>query len=116
MASRNWLIDIGSVRLGSSNLDASVRFGTEILGLQLVRRDARRAYLRAGAGRDHDVVYIRGGTETESLSFEVSSGRSLEDLVASLAREGHLLGEATPYERDERGVEAMYVLTDPTGN
>lgn len=104
------------MRLGSSDLDASVRFATGILGLELVRRDSHRAYLRAAAGQDHDVVYVRGDTRSESLAFEVSSRRGLDEVAASLVRSGHAVREATRSECDERFVEGMVALTDPTGN
>jgi len=110
-----WLGDLRCVRLGSSDLDASVRFATEILGLQLVRRDAQRAYLRAGAGRDHDVVYVRDAGH-DALVFELGSHDALAAAVAALEASGHAVREATRHERDERMVEAMYALCDPTGN
>src|SRR4051812_42339719 len=111
-----WLADISSVRLGSSDLDASIRFATEILGLELVRRDARRAYLRASAGRDHHVMYVRGDVRDESLGFEVDSAAALDALVAGLERQGEYVHEATAAERDERWTRAMYWLRDPSGN
>ena len=46
--------DIRYVRIGSDDLDTSVRFATEILGLELMERDANRAYLR-GDDRDHKI-------------------------------------------------------------
>jgi 2,3-dihydroxy-p-cumate/2,3-dihydroxybenzoate 3,4-dioxygenase len=111
------LDDVRFVRLGSSDLDASVRFATEILGLQLVRRDANRAFLRAGAGQDHHLVYVRnGGVVCEALAFEATTQETLDALVSSLSHAGHVLHEATSTERDERCVSAMYSLVDPTGN
>jgi 2,3-dihydroxy-p-cumate/2,3-dihydroxybenzoate 3,4-dioxygenase len=111
-----WLADISSVRLGSSDLDASIRFATEILGLQLVRRDAARAYLRASAGRDHHVVYVRGDARDQSLGFELDPRAGLDTVLAQLARHGERVHEATPAECDERYAAAMYWLRDPSGN
>ena len=51
------LHDISYVRIGSDDLDESVRFATQILGLELTGRDANTAYLR-GDTRDHNIVYI----------------------------------------------------------
>ena len=104
------------MRLGSSDLDASVRFATDIFGLQLVRRDSQRAYLRAGDGQDHHVVYIHGDIKQEALAFEIKSKAALDGAVASLDREGYRVREATRAECDERYVDAMYKLADPTGN
>ena len=116
VTSRRLLDDIRCVRLGSSDLDASVRFATEILGLQLVRRDAQRAYLRAGDGQDHHLVYVRGDARHEALAFEIKSRDALEGAVACLARGGLRVREGSRAECDERHVAAMYALSDPTGN
>jgi 2,3-dihydroxy-p-cumate/2,3-dihydroxybenzoate 3,4-dioxygenase len=111
-----WFDDIRSVRLASSDLDASVRFATSILGLELVRRDSHRAYLRASAGHDHHIVYVRGDIGIESLAFEVTTREALDGLASSLVRAGHAIREASRADCDERYVAAMYALTDPTGN
>lgn len=107
------LDDIRYVRLGSSDLDASVRFATEILGLELVRRDTKRAYLRAGDGQDHHVTYTRGDIRQEALAFEA---RDLDAIAGALEKAGHRLRAGTPSECDERHVKAMVSLVDPTGN
>jgi len=112
----NWLADVHSVRLGSSDLDASVRFATEILGLQLVRRDAQRAYLRASGERDYHLLYVRGDIREEALAFEAESKATLETIVAALANDGHRVHEATPGELDERRVAHLFSVIDPTGN
>lgn len=115
VASR-WFADVRSVRLRSSDLDASVRFATEIVGLELVRRDARRAYLRASAGRDHHLVYVRGDAGPDALAFEAGSRDALEGVAAALVRRGHALREASRAECDERYAEAVFALDDPSGN
>ena len=111
-----WLEDIRYVRLGSSDLDASVRFATEILGLELVRKDARRAYLRAGDGADHHVVYVKGGLENEALAFEVAKDTGMDAAVTQLSRAGFALREGTRAEADERHLKNLFVFSDPTGN
>src|SRR6185295_8278435 len=112
----HWLADIHSVRLGSSDLDASIRFATEILGLQLVRRDAQRAYVRASGERDYHLLYVRGDVRDEALAFEADSRATLEAIVVALANDGHRVHEATPGELDERRVGQLFSVTDPTGN
>ena len=47
------LHDIRYIRLGTADLDQAVLYATRILGLELVRRDASGAYLRAGWQRSH---------------------------------------------------------------
>src|SRR5438046_2562894 len=116
MVAASWFDDMHGVRLGSSDLDTSVRFATQILGLELVRRDARRAYLRASVGHDHHVIYTRGDVGVESIAFDVASRTALDDVVTSLERGGHAVGEGCRDECDERYVRAMYHLVDPSGN
>jgi len=111
-----WLADIRSVRLGSSDLDASVRFATEILGLELVRRDPQRAYLRASAGQDHHVMYVRGDLREEALAFEADTAESLTAVLSSLERDGQRVREGTRAECEERMVAQMYAVVDPSGN
>jgi 2,3-dihydroxy-p-cumate/2,3-dihydroxybenzoate 3,4-dioxygenase len=110
------LAQLRSVRLASSELDASVRFATEILGLELVRRDARRAYLRASAGHDHHVQYVRGELGDEALAFELADPGALAATLGALERTGHRIREGTPAERDERLVAELFAVSDPTGN
>lgn len=111
------LADLRAVRLGASDLDASVAFAIEILGLQLVRRDGRRAYLRAGAGADHHLCYVRdGGVAAEALEFAAPAPHTLDEIAAALDRAGHTIVAGTRTECDDRHVEAMYALFDPSGN
>lgn len=107
------LDDIRYVRLGSSDLDASVTFATEILGLQLVRRSPTRAYLRASDGQDHHVCYVAGDLRDEALAFQA---HDVDALAGALEATGHRVRRGTQGECDERHVTAMIALHDPTGN
>jgi len=66
------LKDIRYVRLGTANLDDAVRYATQILGLELVRRDRGNAYLRAD-DRDHTLAYTAGNPRDQSVAFEIGS-------------------------------------------
>jgi len=116
MAMTAWFEDLQGVRLASSDLDASVKFATEVLGLQLVRRDSHRACLRASPGQDHHLTYVRGGLGGEALAFAVENAAALEHLAGQLESAGHRVREGTRAEADERHVEALFSLADPSGN
>ena len=116
----SWIRDLRYVRLGASDLDRSVRFATEILGLELVQRDASRAYLRAGHGQHHHICYVKSDLGQvfahEALGFEAPTALELDGVVASLDRAGLRVRESSQGEKDERRVCALYTLADPTGN
>jgi 2,3-dihydroxy-p-cumate/2,3-dihydroxybenzoate 3,4-dioxygenase len=111
-----WLDDIRAVRLGASDLDTSIAFAIDILGLQLVRRDASRAYFRAGAGADHHICYVKhGGLDAEALEFAVPGG-AIGAAADALVRTGYALREGTKLECEDRLVGQLFVLGDPSGN
>ena len=66
------LHDIRYARIGTEDLDTSVRFATEILGLELMERDASSAYLR-GDNRDHNICYTKGRETGHATGWEMSS-------------------------------------------
>ena len=83
------------VTLSVKDLDASVRFYQEIVGLEIIRRFP--------AGPDRDIVFMgSGSTEVELISGAVSDGQcvgkgislgfntvSLEDTIALLHEKGY---------------------------
>ena len=71
------LVDLCYARLGTKDLDATLQFATEKLGLQLVRREGDRVYMRCGV-RDHDLCYIAGDPEDHVLGFEVADEPALD--------------------------------------
>ncbi len=109
------LHDISYVRIGSDDLDESVRFGTEILGLELMGRDASAAYLR-GDNRDHNIVYVKGRASGHVLGFELPSLAALDAAAAEFDRAGLAVRAGTAAEREQRRVSGLITLRDPTGN
>ena len=83
------------VTLSVKDLEASVRFYQEIVGLEITRRFS--------AGLDRDIVFLGSGdTEVELISGAVSNGQdvgkgislgfnaaSLEDIIALLREKGY---------------------------
>lgn len=109
------LHDIRYVRIGSEDLDTSVRFATEILGLELMERDSESAYLR-GDDRDHNICYTRGRESGQVTGWEVASMEALDRAAAEFETAKLQVRAGTAEERDRRRVRGLVVLTDPSGN
>ena len=109
------LKDIRYVRLGTANLDDAVRYATQILGLELVRRDRGNAYLRAD-DREHTLVYTQGNPREHVLAFELRTAAELDVAAAELERAGHKVHAGTGLECEQRCVHAFISFQDPTGN
>jgi 2,3-dihydroxy-p-cumate/2,3-dihydroxybenzoate 3,4-dioxygenase len=109
------LHDIRYVRIGSDDLDESVRFATEILGLELMERDRSAAYLR-GDDRDHNICYTRGRDSGQVTGWEVASIDALDRAAAEFEAAGVQVRAGTSDEREQRRVRGLLVLNDPSGN
>jgi 2,3-dihydroxy-p-cumate/2,3-dihydroxybenzoate 3,4-dioxygenase len=109
------LRDIRYVRLGTANLDDAVRYATQILGLELVRRDRGNAYLRAD-DRDHTLAYTAGDPHTHIVAFEVGTERELEAAAAELDNAGRRVRAGTRLECEQRHVRSVIMFDDPSGN
>ncbi len=109
------LKDIRYVRLGTSNLDDAVRYATQILGLELVRRERGSAYLRAD-DRDHTLVYSTGNPGDHVAAFELASEQELDAAGAELDNAGHKVHAGTRAECEQRHVNSFVAFKDPSGN
>lgn len=109
------LHDLRYVRLGTADLDGAVRYATEILGLQLARREGKSAYLRAD-DRDHTLVYTQGDPGDHVAAFEVRTAAELDAAAAELDRAGHAVRAGGKIECEQRAVDAFIAFKDPSGN
>ncbi len=109
------LHDIRYVRIGSDDLDTSVRFATEILGLELTERDASSAYLR-GDDRDHNICYTRGRDSGQVTGWEIASMDALDNAAAELDAAGVKVRAGTADEKELRRVGGLIVISDASGN
>lgn len=107
--------DIRYVRLNASDLDHSVDFATRILGLQLVRRDSKAAYLRSDS-RDHSVCYTLGDARCHAVGWEVRNNDALEQIAARLDKAGAYIHHGTTAECEQRRVRRLLVTKDTTGS
>ena len=108
-------MDLCYVRLGTRDLESAVHFATNLLGLQQVRREENRAYVR-GDERDHDICYIEGDPADHVLGFELESERALEAAQGELVAAGVSVRRGTTKECADRRVQAFISFDDPTGN
>ena len=109
------LHDISYVRIGSDDLDESVQFSTQILGLELMGRDASSAYLR-GDNRDHNIVYTKGRSSGHVVGFELPSMEALDVAAAEFEQADIYVRHGTSEQREQRRAKGLITIRDPTGN
>ncbi len=109
------LHDIRYVRIGSQDLDESVAFATDILGLELVGREGHAAYMR-GDDREHNVVYVKGAAAGHVAGFELASSADLSLVAVELEAGGIPVRPGTAEECERRHVRNMVTIQDPSGN
>ena len=109
------IIDLAYLRVGAVDLDEAALFATESIGLQEVRREDNRVYVR-GDERDHDICYVSGGVEEHVVGFEVSDQNELELGYKNLKDAGISVDWGTDPELQDRRVVNFFKFCDPTGN
>jgi 2,3-dihydroxy-p-cumate/2,3-dihydroxybenzoate 3,4-dioxygenase len=116
------LHDIRYLRIGTPDLDAAIRFATEIVGLQLAAREDKSAYFRSdkvevrGDTRDHTLVYFEGDPADHTIGFELKQGVDLDTVGAQLEKAGYRARPGSREECDARRVRGFIATTDPSGN
>lgn len=109
------ILDLCYARIGTEDLIGAVRFATDTLGLQLVRDEEDRAYVRGG-DRDHDICYIAGDPDNHVLGFELADEAALEDACDTLKSAGQEVRRGNADECANRRVRQFVTFKDPTGN
>lgn len=116
------LQDIRYLRIGTPDLDAAVRFATEIVGLQLAAREGKSAYFRSdkvavrGNTRDHTLVYFEGDPADQTIGFDLIDPDDLDKVASEFEAAGRPVRLGTREECDRRRVRAFIASSDPTGN
>jgi 2,3-dihydroxy-p-cumate/2,3-dihydroxybenzoate 3,4-dioxygenase len=116
------LHDIRYLRIGTPDLDAAVKFATEIVGLQLVAREGKAVYFRSdkvevrGDTRDHTLVYFEGDPTDHRIGFDLLNPADLDAVGAELERAGHPVHFGTAEECERRRVRSFIATKDPSGN
>lgn len=109
------LDDITYVRLGTGNLAEAEQYATEILGLQVGRREANEIYFRSD-NREHTLCYFEGDPTDHTVAFEVATQSALDKACAALEEAGHAVALGTVEEMERRRVKGLASLYDPNGN
>jgi 2,3-dihydroxy-p-cumate/2,3-dihydroxybenzoate 3,4-dioxygenase len=116
------LHDIRYLRIGTPDLDAAVKFATEIVGLQLVAREGKAAYFRSdkvavrGDTRDHTLAYFEGDPADHTIGFDLRDPGELDAVGAELEKAGHHVHFGTSDECERRRVKSFIASRDPSGN
>lgn len=109
------IIALRYARLGTADLEAAIAFATDLVGLELVRREGNCAHLR-GDDRDHNICYIEGDPSDHTLGFEVADEGRLDAAATELEKHGVAVRPGTAEECAARRVEKFVTFEDPTGN
>jgi 2,3-dihydroxy-p-cumate/2,3-dihydroxybenzoate 3,4-dioxygenase len=110
------LTDIAYVRSGVADLDAAVRFATQIVGLELAApTEVGVAHLRADH-RHHCLALVAGPSGVISSGFNVADSAALAAAETELERSGHKVRRGSAQEARSRRVREFIAFDDPFGN
>ena len=109
------LHDIRYVRLGTPDLDTAVKYATDLLGLEVARRDGKAVYLRSDS-RDHTLCYFEGDPQDHTAAFEVDTAEELDNAAAMLEAKGYKVVRGTAEQAEQRYVREFINFKDPSGN
>jgi 2,3-dihydroxy-p-cumate/2,3-dihydroxybenzoate 3,4-dioxygenase len=110
------LTDIAYVRSGTADLDAAVRFATDIVGLELAApTEIGVAHLRADH-RHHCLALVEGPSGVISSGFTVADSDALDAAETELERAGTTVRRGSREEARSRRVGDFIAFDDPFGN
>lgn len=109
------ILDIRYCRLGTADLDATVRFATGHIGLEEVGREGGTAYVR-GDDRDHNIAYFEGDPDDHTLGLEVRDFADLDRAEAELTTQGLCVRRGSDAESAARRCMGFTNFHDPSGN
>lgn len=112
--------DVGHVNLTVSDLERSVSFYRDVLGLHVTQRDETSVFLAAGGYHHHVALNVWDDKATappphssglHHFALRLPDTKALAQVVVRLLRGGHALLGAT-----DHGVNLAVYLRDPDGN
>lgn len=109
------LHDIRYVRLGTQDLASAVRYATEVLGLEVARREGKSVYFRSDS-RDHTLVYFEGDPRDHTTGFELASAAEVDAAADALDNAGYVVKSGSADECEQRCVKSFATFLDPSGN
>jgi 2,3-dihydroxy-p-cumate/2,3-dihydroxybenzoate 3,4-dioxygenase len=110
------LTDIAYVRSGVADLDAAIKFATQIVGLELAApTEAGVAHLRADQ-RHHCLALVEGPSGVIASGFTVADADALDAAETELERSGLTVRRGSAAEARSRRVREFIGFDDPFGN
>lgn len=108
---------LGYLRIGTEDVEAWRRFGTEVLGMMAADgEDAASLYLRMDDHPARLVVSPAAQAKVEAIGFSVQGPEELDEIAGAVEAGGTKVARlATAECRDRRVTEAV-ALDDPAGN
>jgi catechol 2,3-dioxygenase len=112
--------DVGHVNLRVTDLERSLAFYRDVLGLHVTQRDAESVFLAAGEYHHHVALNVWGSAATAAapgaaglhhFALRLPDETALAQVVVRILQAGHELQGAT-----DHGVNIAVYLLDPDGN
>ena len=107
---------LGYVGLRASDLGEWRRYGTDLLGLQLVDRSAKSLAFRMDDRKQRFIVSDEPGGGASFYGWEVADAAALDATAAKLEAAGVKVARGSRALADERFVKDLIVFSDPAGN
>ena len=109
------IVDIRYCRLGTADLESTVAFARDFIGLEEVARADGQVYLR-GDDRDHNLCYFQGDPDDHTFALEVETFDALDAAAGVLQAAGVEVRRGGDGEAAARRVMGFVNFRDPTGN
>ncbi len=116
------LHDIRYLRLGTADLESSIKYLTDIVGLQLAAREGKTAYFRSdkvgvrGDTRDYTLAMVEGDPADQTIGLDLLNPDDLDAVGAALEKAGRPVHFGTREECDARRTKSFIASSDPSGN
>ncbi len=116
------LHDIRYLRMGTADLESSIKYATDIIGLQLAAREGKAAYFRSdkvavrGDTRDFSLMLFEGDPTDHTIGLDLRDPDDLDAVGAVLEDAGHKVHFGTREECDARRSKHFIASHDPSGN
>ncbi len=102
-------------RLGTANLEETVKFANDMIGLETVGRENGFVYMR-GDDRDHNICYFEGDPTDHTLGLELDGFDELDAAESAMSAAGLDVYRGSDEEAAARRCMGYINFKDPSGN
>lgn len=102
-------------RLGTADLENTVTFAKDIIGLEVVGRENGAVYTR-GDDRDHNICYFQGDPRDQTIGLALDSFEDLDGAESALSALGLEVHRGSAEEAAARRCMGYINFKDPSGN